>query len=153
MPKNHRYFNSIIYPRMQQLTNSSPTPPKYKMNTTTWQTISSLVRSATANRPEETCNHCNGVDCQQPANPIFASTSRDTLAVDNHNRPPIHAPTNNPRLSSTDLQPQVNTQQPTPSTALDHITLPLISLDQNWKLSRTTVTQWNGTCGTVFSKP
>ena len=40
--------------------------------------------------------------------------------MDNHTGPSIqNAPTNHPRLTSADVQPQADTQQPTPSTTLD----------------------------------
>ena len=82
--------------------------------------FSSLVKSATANQPEETCNNRSAVDLQQRADTIIDATSGETLAVDNHIGPSIqNDPPNNTRLSSADVQPQADTQQPTPSTTLD----------------------------------
>ena len=50
----------------------------------------------------------------------IADTSGQTLALDNHTGPSFqNAPTNHPRLTSADVQPQADTQQPTPSTTLD----------------------------------
>ena len=79
-----------------------------------------MVQLASANRPEEACNDRNEVHLQTPIDPIIADTSGQTLAVDNHTGPSIkNAPTNHPRLTSADVQPQADTQQPTPSTTLD----------------------------------
>ena len=59
----------------------------------------STVPSATANRPEETCNNGNEVDLQQSTDPTIAVSSGDTLAVDNQIGPSIqNAPTNNTRF-------------------------------------------------------
>ena len=82
--------------------------------------FSSFFQSATANQPDETCNNRNEVDLQQPADTINATTSGETLAVDNHIGPSIqNDPPNNTRLSSADVQPQADTQQPKPSKTLE----------------------------------
>ena len=73
--------------------------------------FSSMVQHASASRPDETCNNRNEDHLQPPTDPIFADTSGQTLAVDNQTETSVqNTPTNHPRLSSADVQPQADTQ-------------------------------------------